>query len=114
MTNGQLVKSWKELAIKFNTSNEVTPLTDMFAICWGETETEIEKKKEKVVVFDAGNKEGINAVYCHSDKNDRCWICCWDSKKETGVRANIGRFVRYTTDKNPKSKEDSKNKFKNN
>ncbi len=94
MTNAQLITCWKRLGIKFNTTKEVRPLTEMFAVCWGESETEIDGKKQKVVVFDEGGEQGSPALFCKTDNKDTCWVCCWDGKKKTGVTANVGKFVK--------------------
>ena len=101
MTNRQLIKRWKNLSIRFNTTPLTRPLTEMFAVCWGEHEVEVNGKKEKVIVFDEGSdpKQGAPAVFCQTDKKDIFWVLAWDSKKNTYVRANVGRFVKKEEEK---------------
>ena len=64
MNNNQLIKNWKDLSIRFKSSNEETELLDMFLICVGETEVMIGDKKEPVVVFYQGyDQKGSPAFF---------------------------------------------------
>jgi len=94
MTNKQLIKKWKHLSLTFNTEKLKRPLTEMFLICWGETEVEVDGKKEKVVLFDTGGEQGSPALHCNSDKDDVCWAFGYNSKTKTYAKAKIGKFVK--------------------
>ena len=94
MTNKQLIKKWKRLSIAFNTEKIKRPLCEIFMICWGETEVEVDGKKEQVVLFDTGGEQGSPALHCNSDKNDVCWAFGYNSKTKAYTKAKIGKFVK--------------------
>jgi hypothetical protein len=93
MTNKQLRKKWKSFSIQFK-SGDTRPMTEMFLLCWGETELDCDGKKIKVVVFDEGGMQGAPALFCQSDKDDNCVAFGWDSKKNTSVKSIVGKFVK--------------------
>jgi hypothetical protein len=106
MKNKDLIKNWKTLAIKFKTSGQVRNMTDMFLLCWGETDMDIDGKKEKAVVFDEGGMQGAPALFCQSDDQKNCIALGWDERKNTSVKSIIGKFVKAKISKKelPKKK----------
>ena len=94
MTNKQLKRDWRKFSIKFKSSGEVKPMTDMFLICWGGTTMDLDGKSEKVVVFDQGGEMGSPALFCQSDKYDICWAFGWNEEKKTSIKTNIGQFIK--------------------
>ena len=95
MTNKQLIKKWKRLSLKFKTEKITKSLSEMFLVCWGEKEIEMgDNKKEKVVIFDTGGEQGSPVLYCNVDKDNNCWAFAWNSKTNTFVKSNIGKFVK--------------------
>ena len=98
MTNKKLVIQWKNLSIKFKSDKLVRPMKDMFLICLGERECDIDGngKKEMLVIFDEGGNcdEGAPIFFCKSDNKDNCWIFAWNSKEKIFVKSNIGKFVK--------------------
>ena len=101
MTNRKLVTQWENLSIKFKSDNLIRPMKDMFLICLGERECNIDGKgkkgkTEKLVIFDEGGKcdEGAPIFFCKSDKQDNCWIYAWDGQKKIFIKSNIGKFVK--------------------
>ena len=94
MTNKELIKGWKTLSIKFKTTGEIRPMTDMFLLCWGCTQMDVEGKKEETVVFDQGGTQGSQVLFCQSDKDDACWAFGWNEEKKTSIKTNIGQFIK--------------------
>ncbi len=74
------------------------PLKDMFLVCLGERECNINDrgKKERLVIFDEGGgcDEGAPIFFCKSDNKDNCWIFAWNSKEEIFIKSNIGKFIK--------------------
>jgi len=92
MTNKHLIKHWREIAIRFKSSKEVSSLSDLFLICVGEMEIDVQGKKEPVVVFYQGyDVHGSPAILFTSDDKDRCWT--FAHKDGTHLKSNIGSFV---------------------
>lgn len=89
MTNKQLIKTWKNYSIEFKTSKEIKKLTDLFLICWGETNME----EEKVVVFDQGGEQGSPGLFCQCDEDNNCIAFSLDSKNNKVIKSNIGKFI---------------------
>ena len=94
MKNKTLITNWKKYSIQFKISQEIKKMDDMFMICWGEKEIDIDGTKEKLVIFDEGGEQGSPSLWCHSDKNNLCWAFAWDSNKKKAVKINIGKFVK--------------------
>lgn len=97
MTNQELVDNWKNLGLKLDTEDKIHKLADLFMICWGEAQEEMEiegGKKVKVVIFDTGGAMGSPSLWCHSDENDNCWEMGFDPKIKKSVERNIGKFVK--------------------
>ena len=95
MTNKQLIKSWKKLAIQFKSEKILRPMIDIFLICWGEHDIDVNGEQETVVIFDEGSNPGTApALYCQSDKDNNCWAFAWNSKSNTFVKSNIGKFIK--------------------
>ena len=95
MTNQQLIKRWRELRIKFKSSKEMTPMMEMFLVCVGETEIDVQGKKETVVGFYQGyDNSGSPAAFFSSDQKNNCFTYGLDTNKNTHVKSNIGKFVK--------------------
>jgi hypothetical protein len=104
MTNKHLIKNWRKIAIRFKSSQEVTSLSELFLVCVGESEIDVEGKNELVVAFFQGyDEKGSPAVFFNSDDKDRCWT--FAHKDGTHVKANIGSFVNSMPEKKKKNKK---------
>lgn len=116
MTNRQLIKKWRELQIEFKSSKETIPILQMFLVCVGETEIDVQGKKEVVVGFYQGyDSIGSPAAFFSSDQKNNCFTYGVDTKNNTHIKSNIGKFINYEVkfDKNPNTgkvqiKKDSK------
>jgi hypothetical protein len=95
MTNRDLMTKWKELKIKFKSEKKPIPMLEMFLVCVGETEIDVQGKKEIVVGFYQGfAEEGSPAYLFSSDQKNRCYTYGLDSKKNTHVKSLIGKFIK--------------------
>ncbi len=95
MTNLELIRKWKELKIKFKSSKESKSMLSMFIVCVGETEIDVEGKKERVIGFYQGfDEKGSPAALFSSDDRNRCWTYALDSTKNTHIKSNIGKFIK--------------------
>ncbi len=96
MNNLQLIKRWKESAIKFKTSKEVIPLIEMFLVCCGETVINVGGKEETVVIFyQAYDDKGSPSAMFTSDGDDNCWAYALNTEQKTHVKSKIGKFIKY-------------------
>lgn len=99
MKNKHLIKNWRSIAIKFKSSGEVTPLSELFLLCVGESEIDVGGTKETVVAFFQGyDEKGSPAVFFTSDKQNRCWT--FAHKDDTHIKSNIGSFVKEMPQRN--------------
>jgi len=95
MTNRDLMTKWKELRIKFNSEKKPIPMLEMFLVCVGETEIDVQGKKEIVVGFYQGfDEKGSPTAMFSTDQKNRCFAYGLDTKKNTHVKAKIGKFVK--------------------
>ena len=95
MTNKHLIRNWQSIGIRFKTLKEISSLSDLFLVCVGESEMDVDGKKETVVGFYQGyDEKGSPALFFKSDKKNTCFTFGWDSNKKTYVKANIGEFVK--------------------
>ena len=97
MTNRDLIVKWRELKIKFKSEKKSTPMMEMFLVCVGETEIDVQgqDKLERVVGFYQGfDEKGSPAVLFSTDKKNTCFTYGLDTKNNKHVKANIGVFVK--------------------
>lgn len=95
MTNKEIIKNWKTLKIKFKSEKKPVPLLEMFLVCVGETDIDVNGTKETVVGFYQGyDDKGSPAVLFTSDDRDVCWTYGKDSIKNTHVKSKIGKFIK--------------------
>jgi len=86
---------WRELKIKFKSSKEIKNLNELFLVCVGETEIDVQGKKEIVVGFYQGfDEKGSPAILFSTDKKNTCFTYGLDTTKNTHIKANIGVFVK--------------------
>ena len=84
-------------------------MSDLFLICVGESEIDVDGKKELVVSFFQGyDEKGSPAVFFNSDSKDRCWTFGYDTKKETHIKSNIGSFITEMPERNKKRNKKKK------
>lgn len=106
MTNEFLIINWRDIAIRFKISKEISSLSGLFFGCLGESEIDVGGKKEKVVTFLQGGDVGSPAIFFTSDDNDKCWT--YAHSNGTHVKSNIGSFMagmpKATKKKNRKKK----------
>ena len=66
----------------------------MFLVCVGETEIDVQGKKEVVVGFYQGyDNGGSPAAFFSSDQKNNCFAYGMDTTKNTHVKSNIGKFI---------------------
>ena len=95
MTNKELIQNWKTLKIKFKSEKKSIPMLEMFLLCVGETEIDVNGEKELAVAFYQGyDEKGSPAVLFQSDSKDYCWTFGIDSKNKTHIKARIGKFMK--------------------
>jgi len=94
MTNENLIKRWRTLSIQFKSNKTITPMMEMFLLCAGESEIDVEGKKESVISFYQGyDEKGSPVVFFTSDSKNNCWTYGYDSNKKTHVKSKIGKFI---------------------
>ena len=93
MTNRDIMTKWKELKIKFNSEKKPIPMLEMFLVCVGETEIDVQGKKEIVVGFYQGfAEEGSPTALFSTDQKNRCFT--YGLSGNTHVKAKIGKFIK--------------------
>jgi hypothetical protein len=107
MTNQHLIRNWRSIGIKFKSSKEFTSLSDLFLVCVGETEIDVNGTKERVVTFfEAYDDKGSPAVFFTSDDKDRCWTFAHNDG--THIKSNIGSFIKEMPQRNKKRNRKTK------
>ena len=97
MTNKDIVTNWKTLGIKLKKHRTIKKLSDVFMLCWGECQDELELNdgsKRKVIIFDTGGEMGSPSLWCHSDDQDNCWEVGFDPETKKSNERIIGKFVK--------------------
>jgi hypothetical protein len=91
MTNKYLLENWTNLSLELNDGKKYK-LSEVFMVCWGETDMNIGGLDKKILVFDCGGPQGAPALFCHSDEENDCWECVLnkDGKYE---EQKIGKFL---------------------
>jgi|SRR5579862_7034662 len=107
MTNIHLIRNWRNIGIKFRKSKQTSSLSDLFLVCVGETEIDVDGKKERVVSFFAAyDTNGSPAVFFTSDNDNKCWT--YAHNNGTHVKSHIGEFVTEIPQRNIKKRNRKK------